>query len=71
MAKEYSQPASGTVRDAGWRKSTFSAYNGDCVEVADSGPGPVRVRDSKARVHGAVLRFTRAEWAEFLASLKG
>ncbi|MBB6416081.1 DUF397 domain-containing protein [Streptomyces sp. AK010] len=31
---------------ATWRKSSFSSSGGDCVEVADLGPG-VGVRDSK------------------------
>ena len=71
MAKEYSHSAPGTVPDAGWRKSTFSAYNGDCVEVAEPGCGLIRVRDSKAGAYGPELSFTRAEWARFLTSLKG
>ncbi|MDQ6740289.1 MAG: DUF397 domain-containing protein [Actinomycetota bacterium] len=53
-----------------WRKSSFSAYNGNCVEIADLGVGAVGVRDSKAGLHGPALRFSRADWAAFLADLK-
>lgn len=54
-----------------WRKSSFSAYNGNCVEIADLGAGAVGVRDSKAGVNGPVLRFSRAEWAAFLVGVQG
>ena len=49
-----------------WRKSEHSAYNGNCAEgrIAD---GMVQVRDSKDP-DGAVLTFTRNEWAAFLAA---
>jgi hypothetical protein len=70
MREQCALSADGSILNVSWRKSTFSAYNGDCVEVDDSGPGPVRVRDSKAGVQGAVLRFSRVEWTEFLTSLK-
>lgn len=53
-----------------WRKSTYSGYNGNCVEVADLPGGTVGVRDSKAAPGGAVLRFPRADWAAFLATVK-
>lgn len=53
-----------------WRKSSFSAYNGNCVEVADLGAGAVGVRDSKAPLHGSVLQFSRADWVAFLADVK-
>ena len=53
-----------------WRKSSFSAYNGNCVEMADLGVGAIRVRDSKAGPHGPVLRFSRADWTSFLADIK-
>ena len=53
-----------------WRKSTFSAYNGNCVEVADLGTGRVAVRDSKAGGAGGILRFDRVAWAAFLSGVK-
>ena len=51
---------------ADWSKSTFSAYNGSCLE-ARMADGMVQVRDSKDP-DGAVLTFTRNEWAAFLAA---
>ncbi|MFD0919031.1 DUF397 domain-containing protein [Saccharopolyspora rosea] len=53
---------------AGWRKSSRSAVEGNCVE-AGSAPGFVGVRDSKDR-QAAVLVFSRSRWAEFVATLR-
>lgn len=57
-----------------WRKSSYSMANGNCAEVgvlaSDSAPGYViGVRDSKDP-GGPVLRFSEADWAEFVASVK-
>ena len=52
----------------GWRKSSFSAHDGNCAEVRASGDG-AEMRDSKDR-SGPVLIFTRAEWEAFLAAVK-
>jgi hypothetical protein len=49
-----------------WRKSSYSGYNGDCVEVRIVN-GRVQVRDSK-NPGGPVLTFTPAGWARFLAA---
>ena len=62
-------PVSGAA-SVTWRKSTYSAYNGSCVEVADLAPGQIGVRDSKAGPHGQVLVFGQADWASFLRTLK-
>jgi hypothetical protein len=51
-----------------WRKSSFSANNGACVELAPLTEGGVAVRDSKDP-HGPVLSFTRAEWTAFAAGM--
>ncbi len=47
-----------------WRKSTFSSYTSECVEVGDG----VRVRDTADR-GGPVLAFTPEAWHCFLASI--
>ncbi len=54
-----------------WRKSSYSGYNGNCVEVADLDASRIGVRDSKAGAGSPVLEFARADWASFLASVKG
>lgn len=51
-----------------WRKSTFSGANGDCVELAESGP-LVAFRHSKEPEQG-VLLYTRAELAAFIRGCK-
>lgn len=53
-----------------WRKSSYSAYNGSCLEVADFGPGRIGVRDSKAGPRGSVLVFAHADWMSFLRTMK-
>jgi hypothetical protein len=60
----------GSAAGVTWRKSTFSAYNGSCVEVADLAPGQIGVRDSKAGPHSPVLVFGHADWAVFLRTLR-
>ena len=49
-----------------WRKSSFSAVNGNCVEVAFRATGDVAVRDSKAQGMGPVLNFSNDAWGAFL-----
>ncbi len=51
-----------------WVKSSYSAQEGDCVEIAALLNG-VAVRDSKDP-DGPVLHFTADEWREFLARAK-
>lgn len=51
-----------------WIKSSLSAYNGNCVEVADLACDRIRVRDSK-HPRGPVLTFTPAEWDAFIGGV--
>jgi hypothetical protein len=50
-----------------WRKSSYSAGNGGCVEVATT-TDRVLVRDSKDP-DGPVLAVTPAAWRAFLATV--
>lgn len=50
-----------------WIKSSFSAANGNCVQVAHDGEWTL-VRDSKFPA-GTQLRFTAAEWKAFVAGV--
>jgi hypothetical protein len=56
-----SELGSATLR---WRKSSWSAHNGNCVEVARLADG-LAVRDSMDKA-GTVLIFGREEWGMFL-----
>jgi Domain of unknown function (DUF397) len=49
---------------ANWRKSSHSAAENDCVEIANLPGGAKAVRDSKDPDR-APVRFTGAEWAAF------
>jgi hypothetical protein len=58
------------LRDAQWRKSSFSGDDGsNCVEVAQLTGGRWAVRDSKDRDRPALI-FTPAEWTTFLHHMK-
>lgn len=52
-----------------WKKSSYSAANGDCVEVACLENGGIGVRDSK-NIGAPALGFAPAEWRIFLAAIK-
>ncbi|MFC4589309.1 DUF397 domain-containing protein [Sphaerisporangium corydalis] len=57
------------LRGARWYKSSFSADQGECVEVASNLRGVLAVRDSK-NLAGPVLVVTPGEWSAFLAGVK-
>jgi hypothetical protein len=52
-----------------WRKSSYSAANGDCVEVAELANGYIGVRDSKD-ISLPALRFTPTRWQMFVGEVK-
>ncbi|MEU7635410.1 MULTISPECIES: DUF397 domain-containing protein [unclassified Streptomyces] len=52
-----------------WRKSSYSGTGGNCIEVADSTPGVIPVRDSKEPI-GCHLAFSTAAWYAFIKALK-
>ncbi|MFI6601883.1 DUF397 domain-containing protein [Nonomuraea sp. NPDC050536] len=52
-----------------WRKSSFSAGAGECVEFARGATGEVLIRDSK-NPGGPLLTFTPGEWRAFLAGVR-
>jgi hypothetical protein len=57
--------------DPRWRKSSYSGNGGgNCVEVGQTADGSILVRDTKDHGHGAVHRFTRAEWHAFICGAK-
>jgi len=57
------------LHDEPWRKSSYSAANGDCVEVGQLGGGRIGVRDSKNGAQPA-LGLTTAAWRTFVGEVK-
>jgi hypothetical protein len=54
---------------AGWRTSSYSGANGDCVEVAPDVPAVIAVRDSQDPA-GPQLAFPAARWTAFTGAVK-
>lgn len=52
-----------------WRKSSKSAQQDNCVEVATLPGGGRTVRDSKDP-NGPVLRFASSDWQSFIGDIK-
>lgn len=55
---------------AEWRKSSWSSFNGNCVEVARVPGEMVGVRDTKDGGPGPVLVFSDDAWRSFLGRVK-
>ncbi|MEV7589722.1 DUF397 domain-containing protein [Streptomyces sp. NPDC089922] len=53
-----------------WHKSTYSGTNDNCVEVADSLPGVVLIRDTKDHAQGRLTASPEA-WAAFVSGVRG
>lgn len=53
-----------------WRKSSYSADQGNCVEITQRSPWVMAVRDS-FDVRGPRLFFTVDEWKMFTRTVQG
>jgi hypothetical protein len=54
---------------AGWKKSSYSASNGHCVETSTLTNGQIGIRDSKA-TNGNILHFEPEAWVSFTAAIR-
>jgi hypothetical protein len=52
-----------------WKKSSYSAADGDCVQVGRLADGHIAVRDSK-NIAMPALSFTSTEWRAFIGDVK-
>jgi hypothetical protein len=59
-----------SVSAALWRKSSYSACNGNCVEVAELPGGWMGVRDTKDGGLGPALLFEATAWRSFIERVK-
>ncbi|WP_019631170.1 DUF397 domain-containing protein [Actinomadura atramentaria] len=53
----------------GWRKSSRSGHDKDCVEVGHA-PDSIGVSDTKQQGVGPILVFGHAAWSVFLSQTK-
>jgi hypothetical protein len=61
-------PRSALGADVTWKKSSWSAHNGNCVEVAALPASSFGVRDSKD-TNSPILIFDQRTWRQFLANV--
>lgn len=69
-AGDQGRPGATELSQAIWRKSSWSAHNGNCVEVAELGDRLIGVRDTKDAGRGPVLLFADTAWRSFVANVK-
>ncbi|MET8658383.1 DUF397 domain-containing protein [Streptomyces griseus] len=67
MAKPSTVRAGCSSAESGWRKSSYSGHDGDCVEVAELGVA-VGIRDSKVP-QGDAVSVDRRAMAVFVSAL--
>ncbi|MGH3923132.1 MAG: DUF397 domain-containing protein [Pseudonocardiaceae bacterium] len=65
----HNQALAGLATAAGWRKSSYSQGENNCVEITTELPGWVAVRDTKNRDAG-LLALNRQQWDGFLDAVK-
>ncbi len=65
------RPGTGVVNPSptGWRPSSYSSANANCVEITLTEPDVVHVRDSKDHGIGPTLTVTRHQWATLLGQI--
>ncbi|MGY0056615.1 DUF397 domain-containing protein [Streptomyces sp. LZ34] len=66
----WSLPCDSALRDAHWRRSSYSTGMNNCVETASLAPGLLAVRDSK-NTAGPALLFAPEVWITFVDALRG
>lgn len=64
----HDQALAGLTTVAGWRKSSYSQGENNCVEVTTELPGWVGVRDSKLGTGSPLLPFTHSQWRATLTA---
>jgi Domain of unknown function (DUF397) len=69
MTSPHRPKAMPDLNTAPWRKSSFSAHEGACVETAPLADGRIAVRNSNHPQAGVVL-FTRAEMDAWIKGVK-